>query len=542
MAMAEQQSHVMTGSAAALAQLAAEGVELVLGIPGAHNVDLCDAVLDRPDLQFVGCRQEQAMTFMANGYTRASGKIAVPLVVTGPGVTNSLTALADARCDSVPMVLVASCCNKSTLGKGAFHELKDQTAMLASTTKWNVRVEDAADVPQAIHTAMVEARSSRPGPTAVEVPLDAQAQKADVRLIDPSAVPRPAADANAVDKAAALLGEAKAPMVLIGAGAAQADCVRELTALVEQMSAPCFTTALGKGVVPDEHPLSLGWHMVAKGRPAHPMLVEADLVLVVGSSLDEVETGYWQLPLPANLIHIDISDEVIGRNYPAAVGLVGDAKVVLGQLLEALAGRNAADRPSPAERIALARAQAVDAVRDRPGYQFVDAIRQALDDDAIITNDASNANGWVLAYLPRSQPRTSYITRSLATLGYAFPAAVGAKLAYPQRQAVAVAGDGGFLFSSDALATAVQYKLNAVAVVFNDNCYSSIRDIQMRRFGRSIGVDLANPDFAALAEAYGAAGRRARKADELRDELLAAFERDVPTLIDVPIESDPGML
>jgi thiamine pyrophosphate-dependent acetolactate synthase large subunit-like protein len=540
--MTEQQSHVMTGAAATLAQLAAEGVELVLGIPGAHNAGLCDAVLDRPDLKFIGCRHEQAMTFMANGYTRSSGKIAVPLVVTGPGVTNSLTALADARCDSVPMVLVASCCSKSTLGKGAFHELKDQTAMLASVSKWNARVDDAADVPQAIHTAMVEAQSGRPGPTAVEVSLDAQAQSTNVRLIGRSAVPRPAAEVNVVDEAAELLSKARSPVVLIGAGAAQADCVQELTALVEQMSAPCFTTALGKGVVPDEHPLSLGWHMVGNGRPGLPMLKEADLVLVVGSSLDEVETVYWKLPLPANLVHIDIASEVIGRNYPAALGLVGDAKVVLGQLLEALSGRNAVDRPWPAERIARARTEAIDLVRDRPGYQFVQAMRQALDADATITNDASNANGWVLAYLPRSQPRTSYITRSLAALGYAFPAAVGAKLAYPLRQAVAVAGDGGFLFSSDALATAVQYKLNAVAVVFNDNCYSSIRDIQMRRFGRSIGVDLVNPDFVTLAEAYGAAGRRARKPDELRSELLAAFERDVPTLIDVPIEPDPAML
>ena len=531
----------MTGAAAALAQLEAEGVELVLGIPGAHNVDLCDAVLDRTDLQFVTGRHEQAMTFMATGYTRVTGKIAVPLVVTGPGVANSLTALGDARCDSVPMVLVASCCNRSGLGRGAFHELKDQTAMIAAVTKRNARVEDPTQIPQAINTAMLEARSGRPGPTVVEVPLDVQAQEAEIQLVDPLPVPRPAADPEAVEKAAALLSKAKSPLVLIGGGAAQADCAAELTTLVEKATAPCFTTALGKGVVPDEHPLSLAWQMVSTP-PGRAMLEEADLVVVVGSSLDEVETGYWALKLPANLIHIDICPDMIGRNYPATVALAGHAKVVLGQLLDALGQFDSVDRPSPIDRIAGIKAKAIEKARRAPSYQFVAAMRQALADDAIIANDASIMNGWVLAYLPRSQARMTYLTRSMAALGYAFPAAVGSKLAYPQRQSVAVAGDGGFLFSSDALATAVQYKLNAVAVIFNDNCYGSIKDIQMGRFGRTIGVDLVNPDFVSLAEAYGAAGRRVNKPEALRDELTAAFERDVPTLIDVPIEGDMNIV
>ena len=539
--MADGPSQVMTGAAAALAQLAAEGVELVVGIPGEHSIPLCDAVLNHPGLRFVTGRHEQAITFMANSYARASGRVAANLIISGPGVTNSLTALADAYCDSVPMVLVASCCDRTVLGRGGFHELKDQSAALKSVTKWHTRVEDVGAIPAAIQTAMFQARSGRPGPTAVEVPVSVQMQEAEVALMAPTPVAKPHADVDAVARAARNLSAARAPIVLIGSGAGQADCAAELVALVEQLGAACFTTALGKGVVPDDHPLSLGWNLVDHG-PGRPLLDEADLVLVVGSSLDEVETGRWTLPLPEKLIHIDISPEIIGRNYPTTVGLAGDAKVVLGQLLEALAECDCVDHPSPAARIAGIKAQVRQKLRDRPSYKYVAALQAALPADAVVTNGASLMNGWVLTHLNRSLPRTTYITRSLAALGFAFPAAVGAKLAHPQRQAVAVTGDGGFLFSSDALSTAVQYRLNAVAVVFNDQAYGTIRKVQLERFGRAIGVDLVNPDFVKLAEAYGGAGRRVESPDALRDELPAAFARDVPTIIDVPIELDPDML
>jgi thiamine pyrophosphate-dependent acetolactate synthase large subunit-like protein len=539
--MTQAQTKRMTGAAAALAQLVTEGVELIVGIPGEHNIPLCDAVLNHPELRFISGRHEQAITFMADGYARASGEVAASLIISGPGVTNSLTALADAYCDSVPTVLICSCCDRQVLGKGGFHELKDQSSLLKSVTKWHRRVETAAEIPQAIHMAVNAARQGRPGPAAVEIPVAVQQDQADVALLAAEPLPHPGADADAIDAAADRLRAARTPLVLIGGGAAQADCANELVSLVEQLNAACFTTLLGKGVVPDNHPLSLGWNLVDQG-PARVMLEEADLLLVVGSSLDEVETGRWTLPLPANLIHIDICPEMIGRNYPAAVALRGDAKVVLAQLLEALTSRPAAERPSPAARIAAFKQQILEKVRHKPCFQFVDALQQALPADAMLTNDASLMNGWALTYVNRTLPRTACITRSLAALGFAFPAAVGAKLAYPQRQAVSVSGDGGFLFTSDALATAVQYKLNAVALIFNDQTYGSIKKVQLQRFGRTVGVDLVNPDFVKLAQAYGAAGCRVEQPDHLRDELLRAFERDVPTVIEVPIELDFDMI
>ena len=539
--MTHQQTRTMTGGAAAIAQLVAEGVEIILGIPGAHNIDLCDAVCDHAPLSFVGGRHEQSMTFMANGYARASGKIAVPLVVSGPGVTNSLTALADAYLDSVPMVLLAAAPSRDALGKGAFHELKDQTAALASVTKWNTYVTRAEAVPEAIHTAFTEAYQGRPGPVAVEIPIDVQAQRAQVEIVPPLSGPPCGAVLEAVRQAARLLADAASPMVLVGGGAARSRTAEELIRLIERIATPCFSTSLGKGTVPTDHPLSLGCNVVKNG-PGRVLLEEADLLLVVGSSLDEADTAQWTLPLPENLIQIDSCAEVIGRNYPVTVGLVGDAGVVLGQLLQELSTLETPVRPSPASRIAQIKAQITAKLQREPVWEFVAAMQRALPVDAIVTNDAAAANGWIVTCLDRWLPRTLSITSNLAALGYAFPAALGAKLAYADRQAVAVVGDGGFLFTSDALATAVQYSLNAVVVLFNNNCYGTIRQMQTCQFGRAIGVDLVNPDFVKLAEAYGAAAQRAATPDQLHDAMRDAFERDVPTVIEVPLETDLPVL
>jgi acetolactate synthase-1/2/3 large subunit len=299
----------------------------------------------------------------------------------------------------------------------------------------------------------------------------------------------------------------------VGRGAALSECTAELIQLIEHLNAPCFTTALAKGTIPDDHPLNLGWGGDQYGL-VHQFLEDADVVLVITCS------------------------DVIGRKYPVCVGLAGDAKAVLNQLLAELANYDQAARLSPAEHIAEHKQRALGRVQHKLAWQFMNAIQQALPRDAFVTNDASQTNGWVLSFLERHSPNTISITRNLAALGYAFPAALGAKLAYPERQAMAVVGDGGFLFTIFTLATAVQHRINAVAIVFNDESYSTIRRIQTQRFGRTIGVDLRGPDHVRLAEAYGAAGARSENPDQLYDALMAAWQRDVPTIIDVPLDEN----
>jgi acetolactate synthase-1/2/3 large subunit len=522
----------MKGSQAAAAQLVAEGVDTIFTIPGLHNVHLCDALLDH-DLRILTGRHEQGLALMANGYTRASGKIAVPIVISGPGVINALMALADAYLDSVPMVLIAAASDTRYVGKGALHELKDQTGLLASVCKWNTYVRDPGDIPAAIRTAFERANSGRPGPAAVEIPMDLQTQEADVAIV-PSRRPEPesAGEKDVADAVGRLIA-ARSPVMYVGDGAGAADAGPEIVRLAERLGIPCFTTALAKGIVPEDHPLSLGNGL---GRePIRALLDEADLALVVGCSLDEVDTGLWQLELPENLIQIDVAPEMIGRSFPVAVGLLGDAKSVLQQVLMELEKRNPERGASPAGRIASLKAEEADSLHNHPGWQYMRAIEDVLDEDAIVTNDAATANGWALHWLRRTRPRTMTISNGLATLGYALPSAVGAKAAYPDRQVLALVGDGGFLFSDYALSTAVQHRLGIVTIVFNDNCYSTIKRQQLGLFGRAVASDLHNPDFPRLAEAYGAMGAVARTPDQLREALLTAWRHDLPTLIEVPL-------
>lgn len=529
----------MTGAEAVIAQLAAEGVDLVLSIPGIHNMYICDAVLDYPQMQFVTGRHEQEITFISNGYNRASGKVSVPLVISGPGVTNSLTPLADAYLDTVPMVLIAAQADTRYLGTGVFHELKDQTGLLGSITKWNTRVSSVAEIPDAVRTAFTQALSGRPGPTAVEVPVNIQVERGEADIYPSTRPTRPEADPVAVQELARRLRAATAPLLILGTGAVISDCGAELTRLIDLLQIPFDTTPAAKGLVPEDHPLSLGSGWTLRG-PARPFLEEADLVLVIGSSLDEASTGLWSMPLPANLAQIDIIPAVIGRRYPVAVPVVGDAKKALIQLLEAL-GPAPVARPALAGRIAAMKTETQDSLRSSPAWQYMQAVQSALPSDAFVTNDAARANGWALFHLKRFLPRTMNITSNLGSLGYAWPAAIGASLAYPDRQAVAIMGDGGFLFSEYALATAVQHGLNTVALVFNDASYSSIKRYQERIFGRVIGTDLRNPDFVKLAEAYGAVGVRAHQPEQLYDALMAAWQRQLPTLIEVPLDVDGKM-
>jgi acetolactate synthase-1/2/3 large subunit len=535
----------MTGAQAAIEQLAVEGVEVVLGIPGIHTLHLCDAVLDHPEMEFITGRHEQGSTFIANGYARASGKIAVPIVITGPGVTNSVTPLADAYADSVPMVLIAAKLERGLAGKGAFHELKDQTQLLASVTKWNAVVEHVEEIPEAIRVAFSQAYAGRPGPTAVEIPLDLQAEQGLVDIHPRPEPERREADPSAVAEAARRLSGAARPLLFIGGGAAMSGCRRELIELMKEVDALSFTTVLAKGIIPDDHERHLGstWD---QGGPIHEVFESADTILVIGSSLDEAGTRAWRLPLSGDLIQIDTSPDVIGRNYPAAVALVGDAKAVLRQLLRELRsgayadGLEKRDRgwgngQSSADLVADIKRRKLKAARGEIGWQYMSAMQEALPRDAFVTNDAAEANGWAIRYLNSFLPRTVNITGNMAALGYAIPGAIGAKLAYPDRQAVAVIGDGGFLFTAYTLATAVQHRLNAVVVVFDNSCYNTVGRGQEAQFGRRVGVDLINPDFVRLAEAHGAFGARANKPEDLHDALMAAWARDLPTVIEVPL-------
>jgi thiamine pyrophosphate-dependent acetolactate synthase large subunit-like protein len=532
-------SERMTGAQATVAQLAAEGVRVVFGIPGVHTLPICDALLDAPQLRFIHGRHEQGIAFMANGYARASGEIAVSLVITGPGVTNSLTPLADAYQDSVPMVLIAAAVDRARAGKGAFHGLKDQSAVLAGVCKWSARVDAVADIPAVIREAFRQATTGRPGPTAVEIPVDLQTDSCPAEVCPPEPAARSGADPELVREAVRQLSAARAPVLFVGRGAVLSGASDEIVRLAERLGAPCYTTPLAKGVMPEDHSLCLSWGGV-RGGLVREFLQEADLVLVVGSSLDEADGSRYGFSFEGKLIQVDAEPAMIGRIYPVEVGLVGDARAVLAQLAAEL-GAGSVSRSDVSTRIAAKRAETLAGVQSQAMWQYMDAIERALPRDAFVANDGSRVNSWATAYLRRFLLNTYAVTRNTAALGFAWPAAVGARVAAPHgREALAIMGDGGFLFTSFSLATAVQHRIGAVAVVFNDESYGTIAYIQNRQYGRAMGAALRNPDFVRLAECFGAHGHRAETPEQLYETLRAAWGRDLPTVIEVPLDPSIG--
>jgi thiamine pyrophosphate-dependent acetolactate synthase large subunit-like protein len=338
-----------------------------------------------------------------------------------------------------------------------------------------------------------------------------------------------------VQEAARMLAQAASPLVFVGRGAAISGCTDELLRLIDLLDAPCFTTPLAKGVICADHPLNVTWG--GRYGPIREILQSADAVLVVGSSLDESDAGWYDFAAET-LIQIDTCPEVIGRTYPVSVGLVGDAKAVLEQLLAELSNLSPSTPSTPAAtRVAEHRRRTMQEARDKPYWPYVDAIQRALPSDAIVFSDGSQANyRGAVPFLQRDVPNTFQVTRMAAALGFALPAAIGAKIACPERAVVAIAGDGGFLFTVFALSTAVQQRLGIVAVVFNNDAYGIIRRLQTERYGREVGAALSNPDFVQLAQAYGARGTRAETPDQLAGIMATALEHSAPTVIEVPVE------
>ena len=527
----------MTGGQAVVEALRAEEVRVVFGIPGLHNLHIYEALRARPEIRHITTRHEQGAAFMADGYARATGEPGVCVTITGPGATNTLTALGNAYSDSSPVLCISSEIATRFIGQGkeVFHELKDQLGMFSAVTAWNERVTSVAEIPGAIRRAMRSMRMARPRPAHLDVPLDILAATGEVEIAPPEPIARLAADPGQVRKAAALLDRACFPLIYAGGGVNISGAGPALVRLAERLGAPVVTTYTGKGAFPEVHPLSLGCGPWRGGLIAEH-LARADLLLVVGARLGQVETRDWSLRLPQTLVQVDIDPSVIGRHYPAAVGVIGDASLALEQIVEALAPR----QPCPAEaEIARWRADERARMHGDLGFELMEALQKVLAQDAIVVNDAAMVNAWTARCLETCTPRSFLFPSGSAALGFGLPAALGAQIAFPERQVVLMCGDGGFLFTAQELATAAQYDLNVVAVVFNDNSYGSIVRLQQGRFGEAFAADLVNPDFVRLGESFGAWAARASTPDEFGAALAAAFAAKRPALIEVPVRLAP---
>ena len=528
----------MTGGEAVIQALRHEGVEIVFGLPGVQIMGIYDAFYGQSDVRMMTVRHEQTTAYMADGYARVTGKPGVALVVPGPGVQNASAALGTAYAASSPVLLLAGQVESYNVGsdRGALHEINDQLDIVRPITKWCQRVNDVPSIPGAIHEAMRQMRTGRPRPTEVEISPDTLAATADVTF-PPVAPPVPAAvDWHQVQRAAALLRGASKPLIWAGGGAVLAEASRELIALAEALGAPVATTAEGKGVFPEDHRLSLGVGYYGHGA-ASWAAPQADVVLAVGTRLTSQMAGLNALRMPQRLIHLDIDPTIIGKNYPADIRLVTDARAGLQALLEEVRRQ---DPPAPrwtdVELQDMWHSQERWLQEKAPNQSEIwRGIQRVLPDDAVLVSGVTNMGYWAhFAYRSR-QPRTYLTSSYFATLGFSFPVALGAKVALPERPVVSITGDGGFMYALPELATAVHYDIGVVVVVFVDNALGASKNDQRTRFqGREIGTTLHNPSFAEVARVFGAQGVRTDP-ERLDTALQEALASGKPTVIEVPV-------
>lgn len=529
-----------TGGEWVVEVLRAEGVRHVFGLPGVHNLAIYDALISQRDIAHILSRHEQGAGFMADGYARASGRPGVVIVTTGPGATNVLTPLVESFAGSQPILVLMSDIPAALIGKGlgALHEVPNQIDCFKPVCRWAETIYEGREIPAAVERAFHLFRTARQGPIALSLPTDLLAAKTKGRREVFRSGP-PACDPRLIEAAARRLRAAKRPLIVAGGGVIAAGASGELAALAHRLTAPVVTSVMGRGAIPETDQFWLG--VLPNYRSTQAALERADVILAVGCRFAHRSTKGLLLKLDFKpeqaLIHIDIDPSVIGLMHEPAVGIVGDARDGLRGLLGALGKGVAAAEWDPAWIRAQreVRWPRYSSTTDR----LITMLRRALEPSAIVVNDQTGLNYWMEWHFPVLGPRTFLYPIGSATLGYGVPAAIGAKVAHPDRQVLAVLGDGGFMFSVNELATAVKYGLGIVFLVLNDQRYGAIKYLQEGIFGKYGEVDLANPDFPALARAFGAQGLLVDHLDELPKALSQALSHRGPTVLELPMAVEP---
>jgi acetolactate synthase-1/2/3 large subunit len=512
------------------------GFDTVFGIPGAHTAEIYRGLPDS-GLRHVTPRHEQGAGFMADGYARASSRSAACFVITGPGVTNIVTAMGQAYSDSAPMLVVSSVSQTSELGRGEgrLHELPDQSALAAGVAVFSQTIGQPGELPAALARACEVFSSARPRPVHIEIPLDVIRMPADGLKPQPFARERPRPDPDAIAQASALLRGAARPFVVLGGGTV--DAAAEAREMVDRLGAMTALTIAAKGVLPAGHPLSLGSRL-----PQAPVLAalrDADVVLAIGTELAETDTSLFsqRLDLRGQLLRIDIDSDQLQRNTPAALAIHADAGLAMAALSEALVDHSP-NADAERQRVTALRAEA-DATLP-PAYRVHGRLldRIAVDHpDVILVGDSTQpVYGGNLTY-DAGQPRCYFNSSTgYGTLGYGLPAAVGAKLACPDQPVAAIVGDGGLLFTIGELATAVELELALPILVWNNQGYGEIKRYMEERGIPLTGVELYTPDLQAIARGFGCLTERPPTLERFASAMRRAFAANRPTLFQIDEE------
>jgi len=542
----------MTGAEALMKSLKAEGVKHMFGLPGGQILPVYDALYDYPELNHILVRHEQGAAHAADGYARASGKAGVCLTTSGPGATNLATGILNAYMDSSPVVAMSGQVPLKFIGSDAFQEA-DMLSVMLPITKHNFIVRSVAEVPSTVKLAFKIATTGRQGPVHIDLPKDVQAGKADVKI--PADVKYEKAiklepEKGKIVETIGLLTNAQRPIIYAGGGVISSNASHELVALAEMLGVPVVTSLMGKGAIPEDHPLALGMIGMHGRRVANLAITESDVLLGVGVRFDDRATGDVAHFAPnAKIIHIDVDTVEIGKNVRVDVPIVADAKRGLAAIIGGLRTHAKKGRPSEwLKRMEKLRKEYsprmdYDEVPIKP-QRAMKEIMSVLDENAIVVTEVGQNQMWAAHFFVTKKPRHFISSGGLGTMGFGFPAAMGAKVACPKCDVVDIAGDGSFLMNSQELATVVENKINVVACIFNNRFLGMVKQWQdlfykKRRSGVCLGT---TPDFAKLAEAYGAWGDCASRPSEIAPKLREALRCGKPAVLDIVIDPDEHVL
>lgn len=512
--------------------LEAYGVDTVFGIPGVHTVELYRG-LPATGIRHITPRHEQGAGFMADGYARVTGRPGVCFIITGPGMTNILTAMGQAYADSIPMLVISSVnrTEQLAMGQGRLHELPSQQAVVAGVAAFSHTILHPSQLPEVLARAFALFGSARPRPVHIEIPTNVITASADDLPLQARPLPsRPGPDPESIVRAAALLARAERPLLVLGGGAVGAAA--DVRALAERLDAPVINTVNAKGILPPGHALHAGENMAWP--PLREALREADVVLALGTEFGETEMYPDPQPLrfDGRLIRVDIDPEQLVRGFPADVPILADARLAAAALLHAVEGTSARDGVA---RAAHLRAQVAElwwpAVATH--RRLLGIVQAALPGVVIVGDQTQPVYAGNQFYAPAGPHSWFNSSTGYGTLGYALPAAIGAKLAAPGSPVVALIGDGGLQFTLPELASAMEARASVVVLVWNNQGYGEIKTYMAEKGIPEIGVDIYTPDLPAIARAYGCAGDLATSREHLHELLLAAAARDIPSLIEV---------
>lgn len=530
----------MTAARAIVEVMEREGVEKAFCVPGESYLSVMDAILDSK-IDLISGRQEGGVAFMAEAYAKATGKVGVCLATRGPGATNLSIGLHTAYQDSTPLVAFIGQVESSFRGREGFQEI-DLAEYFKHVVKWTTEIKDPERVPELVHRAFHMARSGRPGPVVVSLPVDVLNEVAEMKFTNHDVVcTEPRASVSAIKEAKLILQSAKRPVIIAGGGVTHTRAQKELVKVAEALNSPVVTAFRRFHAIPNDHKNYIGSLGIGAPKYLIDSIKAADVVLAIGTRFSQITTQNYTLLNPeTKLIHVDISVEELNKVYRPTLGIVSDAKSFLGDLLEELEkgyDRNVVE-PNYISNLRK-QYEAFTIPKEGNNNNFVDLrqmmkeLNDALPSEAILTSDAGNFYGWLYRYFSFKEGR-NYIGPTSGAMGYGLPAAIGAKLAHPDRLVVAFAGDGGVMMTIQELETCVRYNVPLILIIANNNMYGTIRMHQERNFpNRVIGTDLSNPNFAQLMEVMGGKGVQIEKNEDFLPALQEAMKANVPYVIEL---------